>query len=80
VLLVKGRLKRGLYLDLGSRVSRRIGSFSLSRSREGEGDEANGLRVRIGMFLVLQLRLATDGQVGLGGVARATGQRCNVMW
>jgi hypothetical protein len=54
-VLVNGRLKRGLYLSLGSRVSVRIGSFSESRSEGEEVDEAKGLRVRIGMFLVLQL-------------------------
>lgn len=59
---MKGRLKRGLYLSLGSRVvSARIGSFSERRSGGAEGDEAKGFRVRIGMFLVLQLRLATGG-------------------
>ena len=60
---VKGRLKRGLYFSLDSRVSTRMGSFSESRSGGEEGDEAKGLRVRIGMFLVLQLRLATGGLV-----------------
>lgn len=60
-VLVKGRLKRGLYLSLGSRVSVRTGSFSEIRSGGAEGEEAKGLRVRIGMFLVLQLRLATGG-------------------
>lgn len=59
--VLKGRLKRGLYLSLDSRDSIRTGSFSEIKSGGAEGEEAKGLRVRIGMFLVLRLRLATGG-------------------